>query len=237
MYAHERDRQGNSDFIVEEGATVRERQAIVHMPDSNSMQVEISINESLIQFIEPGMPAKITPVGMGDMVLRGKVQKVNRYPEPTGWRKANVKEYKAFVQIDNAPDTLRSGLTASVTIECSFVHDALKVPVQAVYAHGNQFYCMIHDGKKWIAKPVVCGPTNDMFYVIESGLQEHDRVALNPRKYVGEVELPELPPEQQQRAVPQVSEATKEIAAQDAESTSSTTSEKNTTTETPSAGG
>ncbi len=212
MYAHEHDRRGNDNFIVEEGAVVRERQAILQIPDSNAMQVEISINESLIQFVKKGMPVSISPVGMGDLILLGTVEKVNQYPEPTGWRKANVKEYKAFVDVIDAPPSLRSGLTASVTIECSFVHDAIKVPVQAVYAHGEQFFCMIHDGQQWTAQEVTCGPTNDKFFVIESGLKEQDRVSLNPRRFLSEVNLPELPPEQQQRAIPQAKSAPKEIA-------------------------
>ena len=213
MYAHERDRHGNDNFIVEEGAVVRERQAIVEIPDSSSMQVEITINESLIQFVAKGLPAKISPVGMGDVVLRGTVERVNLYAEPSGWRKANVKEYKAFVKVDNAPSGLRSGLTSSVTIECAYVPDALKVPVQAVYSHGDQLFCMTHDGKSWQAKEVVCGPTNDKFFVIESGLQEHERVSLNPRKFLSEVKLPELPPEQQQRAVPQEKGDAKKIVS------------------------
>jgi len=212
MYAHEHDRHGNNSFIVEEGAVVRERQAILQIPDSSSMQVEISINESLIQFVKPGLPVNISPVGMGDLVLQGTVEKVNRYPEPSGWRKANVKEYKAFVDVIDAPLTLRSGLTASVTIECAFVRDAIKVPVQAVYAHGEKFFCLIHNGKQWTAQEVTCGPTNDKFFVVENGLKEHDRVALNPRRFLSKVELPELPPEQQQRVVPQAKGAQKEIA-------------------------
>lgn len=213
MYAHERDRRGNADFIVEEGASVRERQAIIRIPDSTSMQVEITINESLIQFVKKGMPAKITPVGMGDMVLRGTVEKVNRYAEPTGWRRANVKEYKAFVTVDDPPSELRSGLTASVTIECAFVPDTLVVPVQGVYAHGDKFFCMVYHNKDWEAKEVVCGPTNDKFFVIETGLDEGDQVALNPRRYLSEVSLPELPPEKQQLAVPLPSEGVEDFAA------------------------
>ena len=210
VYAHVRERHGNDNFIVEEGAVVRERQAIMQMPDSTSMNVEITVNESLIQFVKEGMPATISPVGMGDLLLQGTVEKVNRYAEPTGWRKANVKEYKAFVAVNDVPPGLRSGLTASVTIECAFVRDALKVPVQAVYAHGDQFFCMIHDGRQWTAQEVKCGPTNDKFYVIESGLKEQDRVALNPRRFLDQVTLPELAPEEQQRAVPQDKVASKE---------------------------
>ncbi|MEM8944394.1 MAG: HlyD family efflux transporter periplasmic adaptor subunit [Planctomycetota bacterium] len=225
IYAHERDHRGNNDFIVEEGAIIRERQAIFKIPDSSAMQVEITINESLIQFVEKGLPVSVTPVGMGDMTLSGKVDRVNQFAEPTGWRKANVKEYKAYVAIEDAPLSLRSGLTASVTIECASVKDAIKVPVQAVYAHGDKFYCMLRDGGDWKAQEVLCGPTNDKFYVIEGGLQEQDRVALNPRRLLSVVELPELAPEQQQRAVPQPKPANKTIAKQsdDKKATSSTT--------------
>lgn len=202
MYAHERNRRGDGDFIVEEGVVIRERQAIIKIPDSNSLQVEIKINESLIQYVEVGMPATISPVGMGDVVLQGVVDSVNRYAEPSGWRKANVKDYKAFIKVVNAPEELRSGLTASVTIECSFVPDTIKVPVQAVYAHGKKYFCLLYDGRQWNAQEVTCGPTNDKFFVIESGLDVADSVALNPRKFLSEVELPELPPEDKQRGVP-----------------------------------
>ena len=202
-YAHERDRHGNNDFIVEEGAILRERQEVIHLPNPGSMQVEILINESQIQFVAEGMPAKVAPIGMGDTELIGTVKSVNQYAEPSGWRKANVKEYKAYVAIESAPSGLRAGMTASVTVECLRIPDAMLVPVQAVYGHGQQYFCLAHEAGKWLAKEVVCGPTNDKFFVVETGLQEQDWVALNPRRYLSEVELPELPPEQRQRAVPQ----------------------------------
>ena len=142
-YAHVMDGRGDQEFIVEEGTIVRERQAIIRLPNADSMRVNLKVNESLIQYVRPGMPAVISPVGFGDRVLRGTVEKVNQYAEPTGWRQANVKEYKAFVSIDDPAPDLRSGMTASVTIRCAEVPDALQVPVQAVYAHGDKFYCFV----------------------------------------------------------------------------------------------
>ena len=202
-YGHVNDRRGEQNFIVEEGAIVRERQVILKLPDPESMRVELTINESLIQYVQPGMPAIISPVGMGDRQLAGEVESVNRYAEPSGWRKANVKEYKAFVRIVESEARLRAGMTSSVTIQCIYVPDAMQVPVQAVYAHGEQFYCFVYQKGRWEAAPIQCGPTNDKFFVVESGLQLSDRVALNPRRYLNRVELPELPPEQEQRAVSQ----------------------------------
>jgi multidrug efflux pump subunit AcrA (membrane-fusion protein) len=193
-YAHDRQDFGGDQFVVKEGAVIRERQAIIRLPDPTSMRVVLKVNESLIQYVKPGMPATIAPVGMGDVVLSGAVQGVNQYAEPSGWRKANVKEYQAKVSIDERADFLRSGMTASVTIRCAFVPDALQVPVQAVYVHGRQYFAFVYHEGRWEARPVKCGPNNDEFFVIEQGLDEGERVAMSPRLFVDQVTLPKLPP-------------------------------------------
>lgn len=202
-YAHVMDGRGDQQFLVEEGTVVRERQPIIRLPNADSMRVNLEVNESLIQYIRPGLPAVISPVGFGDRVLRGTVQKVNQYAEPTGWRQANVKEYKAQVSIDDPSTDLRSGMTASVTIRCAEVPDALQVPVQSVYAHGEKFFCLLHDAGKWEAREIVPGPTNDKFFVVESGLNEGEKVSMNPRAFLAQVTLPKLAPELAQRAVHQ----------------------------------
>jgi hypothetical protein len=186
---------------------VRERQNIILLPNAESMQVELTVNESLIQYLRAGLPAMISPVGFGDKILRGTVQKVNQYAEPTGWRQANVKEYKAMISVDDNSADLRAGMTASVTIKCAEVHDAIQVPVQAVYSHGDKFYCFANDDGHWAAREITPGPTNDKFFVVESGLKEGERVTLNPRKYIDEVQLPKIAPEVAQRTVPQLSQS------------------------------
>ncbi len=201
-YAHVGDNR-DQQFIVEEGAVVRERQVIIKLPNADSMRVNLTVNESLVQYVQPGYTADIRPVGYGDRVLHGIVEKVNQYAEPTGWRQANVKEYKAFIRIDDAMPDLRSGMTASVTIHCADVPDAIQVPVQSIYAHGPKFYCFVYNAGKWEPREVKPGPTNDKFFVVEDGLKVGEQVALNPRSYVDLVSLPKLPPEEIQRAVPQ----------------------------------
>ena len=199
VYAHARD--FDNSFIVKAGTVIREQQTIINLPNPNSMKVELSINETLVQFLKKGMEARIVPVGFGDQVLPGEVISINQYAEPTGWRKANVKEYKASVSIKNPPPGLRPGMTASVTVLCEQLPDVLQVPVQAVHAHGDKNYCFVRGEDKWVARPVECGPTNDKFYVIKAGLDMGDRVAMSPRRLLEQVSLPKLAPERQQRAV------------------------------------
>jgi hypothetical protein len=167
------------------------------------MRVNLTVNESPIQYVQPGLAAAIKPVGFGDRMIYGEVEKVNQYSEPTGWRQANVKEYKAFVAIKDPPPDLRSGMTAAVTIRCAEVPNAIQVPVQTVYAHGDKMYCFAYNSGNWEARQIKPGPTNDKFFVIESGLKEGDQIAMNPRGYLADVKLPKLSPEEAQRAVPQ----------------------------------
>jgi multidrug resistance efflux pump len=240
-YAHNRENWGGEEFIVKEGAVIRERQAIIRLPDPSSMRAELNVNESLIQHIRSGLPATISPVGMGDMKLRGNVISVNQYAEPSGWRKANVKEYKALVSIDNPPAELRSGMTASVTIHCDEVNDAILAPVQSVYAHGGKFYAFVYDQGDWEARAVTTGPTNDMFFVIENGLSEGDRIAVYPRGYLDRVVLPELPPQRRQTTEATASKpaaAPAAVAKEDAvvSQKGETAVAEETTTTTPAAG-
>lgn len=202
IYAHgEEGRGGGDEFVVEEGAVIRERQTIIRLPDISSMQVAVEVNESLIQYVREGMPAAVRLVGADDSVLRGRVAKVNQYAEPTNWRRANVKDYKAFVAIEEDSDILKTGMTASVTISAMYVPDSVVTPVQSIYAHGDRSYCIIEEADGYTAREVTLGPTNDRFFVVESGLDPADRVAMNPRKLVDLVTLPDLSPEQQQNAV------------------------------------
>ncbi len=200
-FAHDRENWGGDNFIVKEGAVIRERQAIIRLPDPSSMRVALNVNESLIRYIHPGMPATVAPVGSGDRVLRGSVTSINQYAEPSGWRKANVKEYKALVSIDEPANNLRSGMTASVTINSTDVPDVIQAPVQAVYAHGKNYFAFVYNKGQWEARPIKVGPTNDKFFVIEDGLHEGELISMTPRLYLDKVKLPPLAPEPR-RAMP-----------------------------------
>ena len=63
-YAHVMDGRGDQEFVVEEGTIVRERQTIIRLPNADSMRVNLKVNESLVQYVRPGMPAVISPVGL-----------------------------------------------------------------------------------------------------------------------------------------------------------------------------
>jgi len=193
VYANRSSHRGmGSDFVVEEGAVVRERQVIIRLPDPTQMQVRTNINETKIGFVKEGMPTTIWLGSQKDEEpMSGRVKHVNEYPEPT-WHSSGPRDYKAYVEIDNPPPSLRTGLTAKVEIRVKQLDDVLHVPVQTVYLHGGHYYVFQQDDTKWRVTEVKLGATNDESVVIERGVEVGDRIAMNPEKYLDKVDLPEL---------------------------------------------
>jgi multidrug efflux pump subunit AcrA (membrane-fusion protein) len=197
VYANINNRFGGSaEFVVEEGASVRERQAIFRLPDPTKMQIKATINESRISLVGAGMPVAIEFDAIRGQTVRGEVTKVNQYAEAGSWRSGNIKEYAAFIDIFDSPPEVRSGMNAEVRIYVEQLEDALQVPVQALYETKGHFFCLVKDGDQWETREVQVGSSNDTFMTVKSGLEEGEEVVLNPRAYSDKLEIPELPDEE-----------------------------------------
>ncbi|NND97443.1 MAG: HlyD family efflux transporter periplasmic adaptor subunit [Pirellulaceae bacterium] len=186
-------RGGNAEFVVEAGATVRERQAIIRLPDPSLMQVKCKVNESRVTLIEEGMPVKISVDAIPGLKLQGRVKKVNRYAEPGSFFSSSIKEYATIVEIINPPDTIRTGMTAEAQIFVEQLADSLQIPIQGLYEHGGEMYALVQRGPKTFeTNKVEIGATNDTMASIKSGLEEGDTVVLNLREHLSLMELPEV---------------------------------------------
>jgi HlyD family secretion protein len=196
VYANEYDSwRGSSqaEFIVTPGATVRERQAIIRLPNSSEMQIKATVNEARITLIRPGLPVTIRVDALKDELVQGEVVKVNQYAEPGGFSSGNIKKYATFVKILNPPPALRSGMNAEVRIHVERDSDALQVPVQAVAEHKGKYFALVQNGASYETREVDVGSSNDKVITIDGGLAENDAVVMNPRGVPGLLQLPDLP--------------------------------------------
>ena len=114
VYAKESRGRGSDEWVLEEGANVRESQVLIRLPDTNKMEVKALINEQNITQIETGMPASIKVDALTDKTLKGVVTKVNQYAESSGWGGSSVRKYAVKVRIFDPPETLKPG-TVSYT--------------------------------------------------------------------------------------------------------------------------
>lgn len=186
-------RGGSAEFVVEAGAIARERQELIRLPDPSLMQVKCKINESRVTLIREGMPAKISVDAIPGLKLVGRVKKVNRYAEPGSWMSSSVKEYATIIEIIDPPENIRTGMTAEAQIFVEQIPDALQVPIQALYEHGEDFYTLVQKSEEQFETVnVSVKATNDKMAAIESGIAQGDSVILNLRDHLNLMTLPEL---------------------------------------------
>ncbi len=182
VYANEfSSGRGSSTVKIEEGAMVRERQAIVRLPDLSQMQVKAIVHESKVDSLAIGMRAN---VNIQDREFQGEVVSVANQPEPTSFFSSSVKAYATIVKIDDRTTGLKPGMTAEVEILVADLKDVLCVPVQAVVEQGGGFACWVLEHGQPQRRPVVLGASNSTVIEIKDGLKEGDQVLLNPRAAV-----------------------------------------------------
>ncbi|MEM6777389.1 MAG: HlyD family efflux transporter periplasmic adaptor subunit [Planctomycetota bacterium] len=186
-------RGGNAEFVVEAGATVRERQAIIRLPDPTQMQVRCKVNESRVTLLRQGMAAKIRLDALPDEFLKGRIVKVNRYAEPGTWFTSSIKEYATTIEILDPPEIIRTGMTAAVEVFVEQIDDAIQVPIQAIYEHGGKVYVLERlSDRDFETREVTIGATNDTMANIIAGIEPSSKVVLNLREHLSLMDLPEI---------------------------------------------
>ena len=186
-------RGGSAEFVVEAGATVRERQEIIRLPDPSLMQVKCKINESRITLITEGMAARIEIDAIPGMKLTGRVVKVNRYAEPGSFFSSSIKEYATIVEIIDPPENIRTGMTAEVQIFVEQHDDALQIPIEGLYEHGPDMYSLVMKGPdEFVTSKIKIQATNDKMASVDAGLNDGDVIILNLRDHLDLMELPEI---------------------------------------------
>jgi len=174
--------EGNQSFYrnndrIEEGATVRERQVIITIPDTTQMTVDVKVHESFVKRIERGQRARIRVDAFPDIKLEGEVFKIGVLPDSQNrWMNPDLKVYSTGILIDGQHDWLKPGMSAEGEIIIEVLKDVVMVPLQAVAQEKNQTVAYLAGSMD--RRVVETGPFNTSFIQIKSGIEPGDVVAL-----------------------------------------------------------
>ena len=161
---------------IEEGATVYMGQTMLLMPDLARMQAKISIHESFIDRMRPGLTARIA---LPDRTLAGEVSSVASVTEPAGEWNGYVVKYDTTIKLPSVPG-LRPGMSAEVEVILDRHMDVLTIPVAAVVETAQGAFCWVRTANGAKRRSLQLGDTNNVFTVVEAGLKEADEVMLHP---------------------------------------------------------
>ncbi len=176
-----RYRGSSNQEAIQEGATVRERQAILTIPDMREMAVKTNIHESAVQRVAVGQAVRVGIDAFPDEELTGVVTKVAVVADSANsFMNPDLKVYPTTIKIEGTYDWLRPGMSAEVEILVAKLEDVIYVPVQAVTYWDDLRVVYVDNFGNPERREVEVGTFSDSFIEITAGLRAGDEVLLLP---------------------------------------------------------
>ena len=176
VYGGAEDR--NRDIQIEEGASLRERQVIITIPDMTRMGLNVKIHESAVNRVRAGMPVTVRVDSFPDQALRGVVRRVAVLPDSQNrWLNPDLKVFTTIIAIEGQHEWLKPGTSAAGEILVEEINDTTFIPIQAVKRHGDSpvVYVATAGGER---RSIQTGSYNNDFIQVTEGLAEGERVYL-----------------------------------------------------------
>lgn len=221
------DNRYSNESIIEEGAMIRLRQAIVKIPDTSEMKLVVKVHESHVNQVKEGQRAYVVLDALPDDRYAGTVSKIAILPDQQSrYGNANLKVYSTEIMIDDKLPDIKPGASARAEIIITRLDNVLTVPLQCVTTIQGKQVCYVKRLGDPKPEQVEIGLFNNKFIEIRSGLKEGDRVMLAPPlesmidlggALVQQGEAVELPATQPESEVISLNQLTKRSSAADQE--------------------
>jgi multidrug resistance efflux pump len=168
---------------IREGASVRERQTILTIPDLSHMGVRVKIHETNIKKVKVGQKVRVTVDAFPDQELEGSVTKVGLLPDSQNrWMNPDLKVYLTTIAVEGTNDWLKPGMSTKAEILIDHLEDVVYVPLQCVVPESGGHVCYVSDGGAAERRRIEVGQFNEEFIEIKNGLAEGELILLNPPK-------------------------------------------------------
>jgi HlyD family secretion protein len=182
IYVKEDNRPPN----IEPGMSVRQNQKLFYLPDLSQMEALAMVHESMANRVRPGMRAQVRIEGLPDELLEGHVTSVAQLPTQNFFNE--VRYFYTSVALDSVPEGLKPGMTAEIVIATDRRTDVLTIPSEAVSLEEGQEVCYVAHDDSLERRPIKVGPSNEGEFEVTEGLDEGERVVLNPTHFDTEIE-------------------------------------------------
>jgi HlyD family secretion protein len=148
------------------------------LDDLSHLWVDVEVSEVDINQVQEGQPAILTFDAILAKEYSGQVVEVS----PVGSQSQGVVNFKVTVELTDADEEVRPGMTSAVEIVVSQLDDVLLVPNQAVRAEeGKRMVYILGDNGQLTSIEITLGASSDRFsQLVEGDLQTGDLIVLNP---------------------------------------------------------
>ena len=140
-----------------------------------------------------GQEARIRIAAVPGRIFTGRVRTVASVASQADFLSSDVKVYQTMVSIDDLEEggRIKPGMSADVTILADETQEpVLVIPIQSVVgnvAMGEKRKCFVIDEAGYAdEREIVIGLSNDKLVAVTSGLDEGEKIVLNPRAVLPE---------------------------------------------------
>ena len=185
--------RGHRREPLAEGAEVRERQDLIHLPTASGVNAEVGIHEASLDKISIGLPVEVTVDALPGEIFTGRVVSIAPLPDAeSAFMNPDLKIYDTVIYLDDNADSslLRTGMSCTAEIVVEEHRDATYIPVQAVLRVGGRPTVYVAKSKTLEPRKVEIGLDNNRMVRIISGLEPGEVVSLAPPLASATVEAP-----------------------------------------------
>jgi len=164
---------------------------LMTIADLSVMEVEVEVDETDVIGVEIGHRAEVRVDALPDKTIEGKVTEIGSSALQQTTASQESKDFKVIITLENPPESLKPGLSASADIITAEKQDALAVPISALVLREKEeeennknaeqeegVYVVENSRVKFY--PVEKGIMGEMMIEIISGLEEGQEIVVGP---------------------------------------------------------
>ncbi len=161
-------RDGEPGDVIVPGAS------IFQIISTEEMWVSAWVDESAMEHIQPGQPARVVFRSEPETEHRGRVVRMGREVD------TETREFSVDVRVDNLPANWAVGQRAETYIETSRKTGVLLVPSTAVIRRGHKPWAFVVRGNRAVGREPMLGIHGMGVIEVKEGLAEGEVVITNP---------------------------------------------------------
>jgi HlyD family secretion protein len=163
---------------------------LMTIADLSVMEVEVEVDETDVIGVEIGHRAEVRVDALPDQTIEGKVTEIGSSALQQTTASQESKDFKVIITLENPPESLKPGLSASADIITAEKQDVLAVPISALVLREKEeenskndeqeegVYVVENSRVKFF--PVEKGIMGEMMIEITSGLEEGQEIVVGP---------------------------------------------------------
>jgi len=184
-------RNWSTDAKVQVGDNPWPGMPLIELPDLSRIVAETQINEVDVSKVALEQDVIVTLDAFPERSFTGHVSDIATLATEKE-RRSSVKVFPVEAVLDQSDPIMKPGMTVKVEVVVERIADVIHVPLESVFERGDGMICHVATNGSFKEREVTLGKRNDNFVVVESGLEEGERVALrDPKLPLEAIGLPE----------------------------------------------